>query len=405
MAVSQRSVTTRPGVCHVMVSALPELSGRDVVVAELARAQNAGAGHTALVVAAASGASLKRLRDLKVPFRTLAEGWGMRAWLRSAVRCARWDPSKAGANVLHAHGPRALYLVTMLRLLGRSGWAEIPFVYTDHGFPETVFHRLTAFLERVCCLGSDAIVACSTEQAFRLQRVRRIATRVVMVPNGIRGEDSPAPPSEVAKLRRRLGIPAGAPVVGAVGRLSKEKRHDVLIRACVSICRVMPDAHVVIVGSGPQRPRLEAMIAAAGLLGRAHLLGHVDDVRSAYGCMDVFAHPSDAEGLPLAVLEAMAAGLPVVATSVGGVPDLVAHGVTGLLVPRRAPGPLATSLLRLLTDEQARAEMGTRGRERFLGSFTTDHMRERLDSLYDRLFDEGSRKWPPSSEAQGVSRA
>jgi glycosyltransferase involved in cell wall biosynthesis len=163
--------------------------------------------------------------------------------------------------------------------------------------------------------------------------------------------------------------------------LRAEKAYDLLIAAAARL----PGAHVLIAGFGEERERLEAQIAAEGLEGRVRLLGHRADVPDLVRAFDVAVCCSDFEGMPVSVLEYMEAGLPVVATRVGGLPDLV--GGEGLLVPPRDPDALAAALAELLADPERRRAMGDRARERRRAEFGLDTMIRRIEDVYVELLD------------------
>jgi glycosyltransferase involved in cell wall biosynthesis len=177
------------------------------------------------------------------------------------------------------------------------------------------------------------------------------AERILVRHNSIRPAE-PAGTEEAEALRARLGVAGGERVVLAVGRLSAEKAHADLLSAFRLLPEAAPGvkAKLLIVGDGPERARLEAAAASHGLSGRVLFIGQVSDVRPYYAAADALALPSHTEGSPYVLLEAMAAGLPVVATSVGGVPEMVADGESALLVPARDPRAMAAALARVLTD-------------------------------------------------------
>lgn len=174
--------------------------------------------------------------------------------------------------------------------------------------------------------------------------------------------------------------PNGQLVVGSVGRLDRMKGHDVLLRAIASLEGV----RVVILGEGEQRTALEQLAAELGVRDRIEMLGWVDDPRAHLPGFDVIALPSRSEGFPLAVVEAMLAARPVVATRVGSVAEAVTDGETGLLVDKDDVLGLAAALLRLHDDPAYRVRLGLRGREVARSRFTVEHMVER----YERLWHE-----------------
>jgi len=201
-------------------------------------------------------------------------------------------------------------------------------------------------LNRMTCSLADRVVCVSPKVAdFVVEQIGVPRDKIVVIPNGVDLTDFCHLPEKHA-ARTALGLPADRLVLGTVSRLQPVKRLDMLLRALVWLGR----AHTVIVGYGPEEHRLKMLAEQLGLQERVHFVGHQRDVRPWLAAMDVFVLSSDWEGMPNAVLEAMACGLPVVATSVGGTPDVVVDGGTGLLVPRRDPLSLAEALRALAAD-------------------------------------------------------
>jgi glycosyltransferase involved in cell wall biosynthesis len=201
---------------------------------------------------------------------------------------------------------------------------------------------------------------------YVVDHTRLPAERVHIVPNGIDAD------------RFSPGI-EGAPDTATIlwlGVLAPVKRVDVLIRAVVRI----PRAKLVLVGEGPERDRLESLIAELGVRDRVDVRGYVEDPAPVYREAQVFALPSAAEGLPLALLQAMSAALPAVASSVGGIPDVLRPGIDGRLVAPDDPDGFTAALSELLDDQALRRTMGKHARERILADYT-------LDSCVDRLLD------------------
>jgi glycosyltransferase involved in cell wall biosynthesis len=182
---------------------------------------------------------------------------------------------------------------------------------------------------------------------------------------------------------RALGIPEGAPVVGNVAALTGHKDHATLLDAAAIVLRRRPDARFVIVGEGPRRRELEARAREGGLEGRVVFAGFRTDVDRLLPAFDLFCLSSRLEGLGTSLLDAMAFGLPIVATAAGGIPEAVEDGVTGLVVPVRDPGALAHGLLGLLEDPERRRRLGDAGRRRFRDRFTADRMVEETLRVYE----------------------
>ncbi len=204
--------------------------------------------------------------------------------------------------------------------------------------------------------------------------------RFVTVPNGI-GPRRQAPGRAAARAALRL--PAQVPVVLSTGRLTAVKDHRSLIGAAALLAPEHPDLQVVVLGEGELRAELEGLVAALGLGGVVHLPGHRADARALLDAADVFVLPSRAEGMPLTVLEAMEAGLPVVATRGTGSEEAVVHGRTGLLVPPGEPGELAAALGALLDDGSVRDRYGSAGHQRYLEHFTVEAMLAGTLAVYD----------------------
>jgi sugar transferase (PEP-CTERM/EpsH1 system associated) len=192
-----------------------------------------------------------------------------------------------------------------------------------------------------------------------------------------------------AAQREALGIPAGAPVVGTVGRLNEVKCQDLLVRSFRRVLDRTPGAHLLLVGDGPKRADLHALVGELGLSDRVHFTGYQAEPDRYMQLMDVFALPSRAEGLPLAILEAWAAGLPVVATRVGGVPRLVEDGRTGLLIDSGDGDALAAALGRLLEDRNLARRIADAGRDRAVADFDTRRMAGDYQRHYLELLKQG----------------
>ena len=193
--------------------------------------------------------------------------------------------------------------------------------------------------------------------------------------------DAPSPAREA--LRRDWGVPAGALVVGSVGRLVAVKNYALLLRAVAS--SGLDDVHLVLAGEGPERAALTALAASLGIASRLHLLGHSNDVDRVLGAFDVFVLPSFSEGMSNTLLEAMAAGVPPVASDVGGNGEIVRDGVDGRLFPSDDEAALRACLVALCRDEAARARLATAARERVLSTFDIRQMIERYEQLYERV--------------------
>jgi glycosyltransferase involved in cell wall biosynthesis len=186
--------------------------------------------------------------------------------------------------------------------------------------------------------------------------------------------------------RAALGVDADTPLVGTVAVLRPEKALHVLIEAAAIVARDLPGLRVIIVGEGPERARLEELIAARGLDGTVSLLGVRHDVPDLLEAFDVAVCCSEWEGSPISILEYMRAGLPTVASDVGGIPSLIEDGREGVLVPSGDAAGFAEAIAVLLSDQARRAETGRRARERQRREFSLDGMLARIEALYEELW-------------------
>jgi glycosyltransferase involved in cell wall biosynthesis len=206
--------------------------------------------------------------------------------------------------------------------------------------------------------------------------------KVIVIENGIDAARFEGATTNSTTLRHALGIPLPAPVVGTVGRLSPVKRQDVLIRAFGRMKKVTPEPHLLLVGDGPLLGELRSLAADLGLSERVHFAGYQSEPERYLGLLSIFALSSDSEGMPVAALEAWAAGIPVVASSVGGLPELVEEGKTGLLVPPRDETALAGAIDQLLADPCRARRMGGAGQKQV----ETRHSLSRMARAYHDLY-------------------
>ncbi len=294
--------------------------------------------------------------------------------LRRLLASGRFD-------VAHVHGLKAVLLAAA------ATWprSPIPVVYTLHNALPAATPGMRGYWRemalRQALRQAAALIVVSQAQAADLRQRRLLpAERVQVVPNGISlaALDDPALPAP-AETRSALGIGPGEIMVLTVARAIAGKGLDDLIDAAL-----MVDApRFVVAGDGPEKNRLQARAAAAGLGERVQFLGHRTDIPALLHAADIFLLPSHMEGMPLAIMEAMAARLPVVATAVGGVPEVVVDGQTGLLVPHRQPAALAAAVARLAAEPELRHRLGEAGRALVEERFTVERMLAAVAAVYD----------------------
>jgi glycosyltransferase involved in cell wall biosynthesis len=293
--------------------------------------------------------------------------------------------------IVHTHSSKA-------GLLGRAAakMAGVPvIVHTVHGwgFHDRMwapYRWLFIRLERWAAAISDKlIVVSSVLKETGLREGIGKPDQYVTIYSGIDLGEFDRPGFDTAKKKRELGLPAGVPIVGTVGRLSPQKNPEDLLAAALQVVRQMPEVRFMIVGDGPLRSRVEELIRATGISRNILLTGIRHDIPELMAVLDVFVLSSLWEGLPRAIPQAMAAGKPVVCTNVDGNAEAVTHGVNGLLVPPKDPDALADALLQLLQNPGLTARMGHEGRKR-AAIFTAEKMVKDIEGLYQRLLTEGA---------------
>ncbi|MDT5271965.1 MAG: hypothetical protein QOH49_4151 [Acidobacteriota bacterium] len=315
----------------------------------------------------------------------------------------RFDPNVLGGlrRAARAHAPDLIqtHMLKSHFLLRLSGLARrYPWVAFHHGYTATdAKMQLYNQLDRWSLPAAGRVLTVCGPFAEQLAGLGVRRERITVRHNSVTAP-APADAEGLAALRERLGIGEDERVVLAVGRLSFEKGHADLVNALGELNRLDPALRfkLVVVGEGPEKERVEEAARAEGVAERVVFAGHAADVRPFYALADVLALPSHSEGSPNVLLEAMAAGLAVAATRVGGVPEIAEDGETALLVPARDPTALAGALRRLLADAGLAARLAERGRERALKHFSPEAYARALVEFYGELLTgaNGARRLP-----------
>jgi L-malate glycosyltransferase len=285
--------------------------------------------------------------------------------------------------LVHAHQYTPFFYGAAARLLCRRP----PVLFTEHGrwFPDHPRPK-RILANRLLLERRDRVVGVGEAVRRALIDNEGIpASRVGVIYNGI---DLAAFANGVADrlpVRREIGAGPGDFVILQVARLDPLKDHATAVDAFAEVARRRPDARLVLVGEGPELPRIEEAIARHGLASRVRLLGLRTDVARLLRAADLFLLTSVSEGVPLTVIEAMAAGLPVVATRVGGVSEVVEDGATGLLAPPGDAAALAEKVLTLADNCGLRVQMGARGRTRAAARFSETKMLAAYEHLYEEM--------------------
>jgi glycosyltransferase involved in cell wall biosynthesis len=301
--------------------------------------------------------------------------------LRAAAREVTDHLERLSADVVLCHGYKA-------NLLGRIAARRrgIPAVAVSRGWTaESLRVRVYEALDRLHLRRMDRVVAVSEAQAAKVRRCRVRAERLRVIPNAIDVERFTTPdPAYEAKLRRLFRKPPPR-IVGAAGRLSPEKGFEVLAAAAGLVRRRDPSVGFVVFGDGPCRERVGRRVKSAGIGEAFVLAGFRADLDQFLPFFDLFVLPSYTEGLPNVVLESFAAGVPVVATAVGGTPEVVEDGASGHLVRPGDPAALADRILDALACEDRLRDMGLHGRQCVVERFTFAAQARAYRQLFQEL--------------------
>lgn len=326
----------------------------------------------------AKSAYVDRLRGQGIAVHCLDGGSDLDLRWSARLRALLRDGDFA---LLHTHSPMP---ASVARVVALGGGTRI--VHTAHNMWSR-YHRATYWANALTYTRNDAVIAVSQAVAdsirpqFLSPRVRRQGIDVVL--HGI-DLDERSGVLDRAAARTALGLPADALVVGTVGNLTEKKDHRLLVQAFADLRRSCPGAHLCIVGSGPLEHQLAGWVREAGVAEVTTLAGSRDDAAELMAAFDVFALSSRFEGLSIALVEALACGVPCVATRVGGVPEVLDEGGAGVMVPAGDRRLLAEALRGVLCDDERRAVMGRAATAR-AQDFDIRRSTRQIETIYDRV--------------------
>nr|WP_281720363.1 glycosyltransferase [Nitrosomonas nitrosa] len=278
---------------------------------------------------------------------------GMFASIPAVVR----EVTRVRPHIIHCHLPLAGVVGRVAGLL-----TGVPVIYTEHNLIEH-YHPLTRALSQATWKMQRQVIAVSQEVRASIQRNMWSSVPAEVIQNAVSFARLQYSIEARVAIRRELGIPEEGPVVGTVAVFRPAKRLDIWLDIAQRLLRPVPDCHFIMVGWGPLEYEVRSARERLGLERRLHLVGPQSDVARYLSAMDLFMLTSDFEGLPVALLEAMAMRLPVVATRVGGVPEVVEHGFSGWTVERGDAEAILTRVQELLADPARLRQFGSRGRQ------------------------------------------
>jgi glycosyltransferase involved in cell wall biosynthesis len=358
-----------------------EMGGAEVEVLCLIRHLDRSRFDVSLLCLASGDREMEReAREHLEAFATAGFRW--RHFPLSFAKMVAWL-RRGSYDVVHCHLP-------MADVIGRfAGWfAGVPvLVTTEHGryICKPWYHLLLEPLlnpvtDMRMCVSQDIL-------EIRARREGTPRSKLVRIPNGIETEKFRSPARDRTSVMAEFGWEAADPLVISVGRLAPEKNYGALVRAIALIGHRFPQARCLLVGSGPCRDEILAEVNSLGLAGRVKLTGPRSDVPDLLGAADVFVLASLKEGLPVSLLEAMAAAKAVVVTSVGGMPEVIADGGNGLVVPSGDEDALADAIDRLLRDGGLRKVFGAALKDKAEKEFDISRGADDIERVYTDLYE------------------
>lgn len=364
----------RVNILHVVWSL--EVAGAEKLAYDMVRALPADRFRVIVCSVNKGGVLKDLLRDhgVTVCHREKGDGLdlGTVGWLREIIR-------REGVTVVHAHQ----YSPMVYAVLAALGMRHVRVVFTEHGrnYPEQRRWK-RELVNPLLARGLDQIVAISASTRGSMVAYDRLpGDRIRVIHNGV-DPDRARGGSDAAAKRRELGIPDGHAVVGTATRFEPVKNLPLLLHAFRTVLMSRPLTSLVLAGAGGLEQELRRLASTLGMESRVHFIGLRHDLPDIYGVMDVFVLSSHTEGVSIALLEAMANGVPAVVTAVGGNPEVVLHGETGFLVPEGDAGAMAGKILQLLENLPASAAMGRNGRLRVEERFSFDRMMAEYLKIY-----------------------
>ena len=333
-----------------------------------------GRGHRVMLAAPRHAKIYQRSKEAGVETFDVPMG---RSSFASSVLQIAWLILKENVSIVNTHSSRDSWTGS---IAGRSTCTRV--VRSRHISSDLGRNMFTRFVYRNL---NDAII--TTGEFIKDQIVNDLGVdgaKVHPIPTGV--DISRFGRADGSTLRVELGLSPGVPVLGIAAVMRGWKGHEFLLKAMPGVLNVFPDARLVVAGDGPGRWLVEHFMKELGIEDMVILLGHRDDVENVIAAFDVSILPSYAsEGIPQFVLQSMASGKPVIGTTVGGIPEVVSDGVTGLLVPPKDPDAIADAAIKLLSDADMRKRMGDAGRTAVLERHTMDAMLDAVERLYDEV--------------------
>jgi glycosyltransferase involved in cell wall biosynthesis len=331
-----------------------------------------------------SGELLEELRGLDVPKPEFRIGslYSV-ATFRQGIKLIRYL-RRNRIQMVHSYGTYPnIFAVPTAKLAG------VPVVIASIRDRGDILSPWQRWLQKLVCRLADCVLVNASSIRDTLIEQGYRDDNIIVIPNGVLPSKRTSL-RDSAELRAELGLPVAAPVVILFSRLNRMKGIEYFLESAVAVLKQFPDIKFVIAGDGANRPELEAYAAKLGIASNVLFTGFRTDLPDLLREADISVLPSLSEGLSNSLLEAMSAGVPVIATNVGGNPEIVEDGVSGILVPVRDSAALAEAMVRMFANPELRKAMGAAGRKRIATTFSMERSLESVERLYEKLIREES---------------
>jgi len=325
------------------------------------------------------GKCLSVFHDLGVPYEIIPP-LTLKPGLRNSVKLHHEAFSRlfkeSRFSLIHVHAGIENAVAASLAF---REFSRMPIVFTIHGYPDVASYLVSGiFANRLV----DKVICVSDAERKKAETYGWSKAKLSVIHNGV---PAPQVPDSPRKIRADWDVPETAYVIGTVARLERAKGINHLVAAMPRVVSRYPNTRLVIVGDGSKRCELSSLSQKLGIAKNVIFTGQLQDPSPVLSIMDIFVLPSLREALGIAILEAMAFSLPVVATCVGGIPEAVIHNKTGILLPPGDSEAIASALLRLAENPEMRKAYGIAGKMRFLQHFTDSAMARQTLAVYQRV--------------------
>lgn len=359
-----------------------DIGGIETLILELSKKLNPDRFHPEVCVFTEGGNLKNNFENYGIPVHVITKKEGM-----------DWSiPFKLAHMIKELH-------IDIVHTQNQSSWlyaviaaklAKVPLVHTVHSnvnFNNPHPRRWLILQKYLAKYTSRVICVANSNAKFMIERQNIPVEKIKVVYNGIDSEIYNRPCDMLLK-RKELAIKEEDLIVGNVARLSPPKDHETLVRAFKIVTKKIPAAKLLLVGDGPLETKIKTLVSDLNLNTKVKFLGRRRDIPELLKIFDIFVLSSSSEGLPVAILEAMASGLPVAATNVAGNPEAVINEETGLIVSAKNPEALAEAICRLLQNPEEAKRMGDNGRNRVKEYFTFDKMVKEYEDIYSSLLNK-----------------